>query len=148
MDNEKTTTARNQWAIRKVAKHKQLDGIWCPIPLEGLGTVQIKVRARDTIKYQETVSRIYKPIRARYKENVPADLQHTLMLQIMQEAIISDWKDVPDNSGNPLPYNPENVIMFLDSFPDARDAVAAVSGEYSLYLADAEKEVLGNLSGG
>lgn len=136
--------ARKNWAIRKIAKDLQVEGIWAPIPLEGVGTVQIKCRARDTVKYQEVLQRLYKPIRARYKDTVPPELQHTLLLQIMAEAVVADWKDVPDNNGAPLPFTMENVTMFLDLYPDARDAVAAVSGEYSLYLAQAEKDVLGN----
>lgn len=137
--------ARSSWAVRKVAKDLQVSGIWAPIPLDGIGTIQMRIRARDTVAYQEVVQRIYKPVRARYGDQpIPAELQHALTLEILAEGIVTDWKEVPDNSGNPFPYNKENVILFLDNFPDARDAVAAVSGQYALFLAQAEKDVLGN----
>ena len=38
----------------------------------------------------------------------------------------------------------DNAVSALEDFPELRDAVVAVAGEYTLYLTAAEREVLGN----
>lgn len=134
------------WDARKKAKELMNDGIWIrDFPVQGLGKIDLKFRSRDGVKYQEKLTAIYKPIRARYgKGDVPPEIAGQVLTQVLAEAVLVDWARVPNEKGEDMPYNATNANEFLDMYPDVRDALSALTADYSAFLAQAEADTKGN----
>lgn len=134
------------WEARRKAKELMNQGIWIhDLPVQGLGKIGLRFRSRDSVQYQEKLTAIYKPIRARYgKGEPPPEVAGQVLVQVMAEAVLVDWENVPDPQGRPLPYTAQNAIEFLDMYPDVRDVLAALSQDYAAFLAQAETDVKGN----
>lgn len=96
------------------------------------------------MRFQRAMQRMQKPFRRKIEKNEmdPAD-QKRILIQALAEAILLDWKDVANSTGQGVPYSRELAIKALTNDDELREFVM----EYSLDLAnfkEAEEEYEGN----
>lgn len=99
------------------------DGVWVK---DFQGGAEVRLRKPSSVKAREARSRIEErePFRsalkkaARTRTRLPIELEDRLNKEWFARGIITDWKNIPDpNTGEPLPFNPENAMKIFDLAP-------------------------------
>lgn len=67
--------------------------------------------------------------------------------RLLQEHIVSDWENIYDQNGHPLPCNPETKAALLDHFHDLRAFCIASAQEFEDYQQEKTEEEEKNFSG-
>src|SRR5688572_25956454 len=116
--------------LERYATNKNLEesGVWVDY---GDG-VEVQIRRMNSAKSRETRRRLEKPYTKGFRgQDMPESLQEELLNRQLAEAIVVDWKGVPDpdNPEQMLPCTPENVLKVVTAFPDFRDDIVTASIE-------------------
>lgn len=123
----------------KTDKNLEESGVWVDY---GDG-IEVCVRRMNSAKSRETRRRLEKPYTKGFRgQDMPESLQEELMNKQLAEAIVVDWKGIPDpeNEGKMLPCTPENVLKMVSTFPDFRDDIMAASMERATFQQEQLKE--------
>ena len=127
----------------KTNKDLEEGGVWVDYS-DGL---QVCVRRMNSLKSRETRRRLEKPYTKGFRgQDMPETLQEELLNKQLAEAIVVDWKGVPDpdNPDKMLPCTPENVLKVVQAFPDFRDDILSASMERATFQAEELKAAEGN----
>lgn len=109
--------------------------------------IEVTIRRLNSAKSREVRRRLEKPYTKGFRgQDMPESLQEELLNKQIAEAIIVDWKGVPDpdHPKQMLPCNPENILKVITRFPDFRDDIIAASMERATFQQEALKEAEGN----
>lgn len=129
----------------KTDKNLEESGVWVDY---GDG-IEVQIRRLNSAKSRETRRRLEKPYTKGFRgQDMPESLQEELLNKQVAEAIVVDWKGVPDpdNEGKELPCTPENVLKMVQRFPDFRDDIMAASMERATFQQEELKEAEKNSS--
>jgi hypothetical protein len=119
---------------------REEEGVWVDF---GDG-IEVKVRRLSSKISRDVRKRLEKPhAEAIRRGPLPESLAEDILNRQLAEAIISDWKGVDDDNGQPLACTVENKIAILKALPEFRDEIVSISIERDNYKAalneDAEK---------
>lgn len=129
----------------KTDKNLEENGTWVDYG-DGL---QVQIRRLNSAKSREVRRRLEKPYTKGFRgQDMPESLQEELLNRQLAEAIVVDWKGVPDpeDPKKMLPCTPENVLRMVTEFPDFRDDIMAASMERATYQQEQLKEAEKNSS--
>lgn len=119
-------------------KHLEEDGVWVDYA-DGL---EVKIRRMNSTKSREIRRKLEKPYTKGFRgQDMPDSLQEELLNKQLAEAIVVDWKGVPDPKDvtKMLPCTPENVLMMVTEYPDFRDDILAASMERATFQIEERK---------
>jgi hypothetical protein len=105
--------------------------------------VRVQIRRMNSLKSREVRRKLEKPYTKGFRgQDLPDTLQEELLNKQVAEAIVVDWKGVPnpDNPKELLPCTPENVLKVVTAFPDFRDDIVAASMERATFQHEELKE--------
>ena len=124
-------------------KDKEKEGIWFEFAQEEEDEgkpVRFKIRRTGTAntKYLKKVEKLTRPYRGMRQMNP------TLTLNLARKAYIETcivaWENVDLGKGA-LPFNADNLKLFMDTLPDALDLLMTVSNDQSYFQDDVEDDV-------
>lgn len=95
------------------------EGAW----VEMRGGAQVKVRSENSTAAREYAAKLTKVQRQILQANnwvLPPKMQDRNEVLTCRHAIVVDWKNVPDEEGNDLPYSPAAVERILTALPRFR----------------------------
>jgi hypothetical protein len=133
----------------KTDRKLEEEGVWVDF---GDG-VEVKLRRLNSAKSKEVRRKLEKPYEKQYRNGreYPDSLQETLMNKQLAEAIVVDWKGIPElnEQGEPIEgkdmvCTPDNVIRMVSQFPDFREEITTASLERATFQVEARKELEGN----
>lgn len=120
-------------------------GVWVDYGDE----LMVCVRRINSAKSREVRRKLEKPYaRAFRNQDMPESLSEELLNKQVAEAIVVDWKGVPDPDDNTkmLPCTPENVLRMVKEFPDFRDDILTASMERATFQKAELEDAEGNSS--
>lgn len=113
-------------------KSLEEDGTWVDYS-DGL---MVCVRRLNSAKSKEVRRKLEKPYSKAFRgQDMPESLQEELLNKQLAEAIVVDWKGVPnpDKPEEMLPCTRENVLRMVTDFPDFRDDILAAAMERATF---------------
>lgn len=117
---------------------KEESGVWAP--WRGSSFL---IASSGADKFQRLFQRLQRPHRkAIDKGNLDPKLQVDMMAKAMSEALILDWKDVTNNSGEDVPFSVQTAFDVLRKNSEFREFVSEFATEISNFVSE-EKEELG-----
>lgn len=135
----------------KTNKSAEEDGQWVSFGDE----IQVKLRRINSKKSKEVRRRLEKPYAKVYRNgDIPESIQEELLNRQIAEAIVVDWKGVPDFEYKEgeltvipdkfLDCTEDNVLRVIVAFPDFREDVMGASLEKATFQDEARKADEGN----
>lgn len=73
--------------------------------------------------------------------DLPDELANEILLEVFVDSIISDWDDVMDEEGNPVPFTKEGITTLLKSAPHLFPEVRMRASNRSVFREDLDGEV-------
>ncbi len=124
--------------IDETTVDKEESGVWAP----WRGS-KFLIASSGATKFQRLFQKLQRPHRkAIDKNNLDPKIQVDMMARAMSEAMILDWKDVTNNSGEDVPFSVEAAFNVLRKNSEFRDFVSEFATEISNFVTE-EKEELG-----
>jgi hypothetical protein len=101
------------------------------------------IASSGSTKFQRLFTRLQMPYRKDIdKRRLDPETQLDIMCKAMSKAMLLDWKDVVDNSGNPVPFDKDVAYKALKGNSDFREFVSNFATEIENYVQE-EREELG-----
>ncbi len=100
----------------------ELEGAWVDL---GEGAA-IRVARYNNPRHKALRDRLLRPYRGLLLagRDLPEDVEERVAIDCLAETILSDWRGVTDEKGDPLPYDRETARDLLSSLRDFRETVA------------------------
>lgn len=121
------------------------NGVWID---DFEGGVSVKIRSprsmhvrsfRRKLEEQEPF-RVAIAAATRKRKSIPPELEHKLSVKVAAGAIVADWKGIPDQEGNPMPYSAENAEFVFNSLPEFYEDVLFAASTRDAFKSDAQVE--------
>lgn len=104
------------------SKEAEQDGIWVEYGPNEDGTIpgfKITRMTNTNKRWLKAHERITRPHRfAIDRKTIDEGLAQKLMIQVLAEGILLDWRNVNDEDGKPLAFTKENAVWLLLALPD------------------------------
>lgn len=131
-------------ALKGFVSHEDIEeeGVWCPIAPD----VEWKIRRMRSKTVERAKDRIYGPHeKAMRGKDLPDALEIDLTKRLLSQAVVVDWrgKGMVDDSGQPIPFSPENCYAVLSDpeiSKDLRGTVIAFAMEGGIFVPDSVEE--------
>jgi len=117
---------------------KQIHGVWVDF---GAGAA-FKIASLENPEFVEAFRRETKPYTDLGRE-VPEDDQEDIMVRLMAQHIILDWKNVYDDEEE-LSYSYENALRLVTEIKWLRDRVIAEARKIANFKAEQREKTSGN----
>lgn len=108
-------------------------------------TMEIKIRrykSKKAKKVREALEAPYKG--AKFGAKIPQEILDEITDQHIATGIIADWKGVPDEQGNDIPFSHAASLAMIKALPEFRDAVAELSVDLDNFRQEGKEAIEGN----
>jgi hypothetical protein len=117
---------------------KENDGVWAPFK----GS-KFLIASSGSTKFQRLFTKLQMPHRRDIdKKRLDPEIQVDIMCKAMSKAIVLDWDNVVDNSGNLVTFSIDNAYRALKNNAEFREFVTDYSTELENYATE-EREDMG-----
>lgn len=99
----------SRYKTNKVAEE---NGVWVVFDDD----VEVKVARLNNKKARDLRRTLEKPYRN--FSTIPDKAAEEILIKVVAQAVIKDWKGVTDEDGAVIPFNAENAIAVLTEYPD------------------------------
>jgi hypothetical protein len=95
----------------------------------------LKTRAELLTKYAKFQNK---------KGQFPEEIDHRMLCELLAQAVIVDWKGIPDKDGKLIPFTRESAFHLVDKLPDFRAQIVQAAMDMDQFRADDLEQVEGN----
>jgi len=114
-------------------KQAEIEGVWVPLN-DG---IEVRVARIGSAPYLKIWEREVRPYRAQMDRGLLSDEKQTeILIKVMSEAVLLDWKNIEYPSGKKFPYSPANASTLLTELPDFRADIVFLANQQATYRAE------------
>lgn len=111
---------------------KQTEGVWT-----SFNGSKFKIASISSTKFQRVLNRLQAPYRKKIeKGTLDPKVSREMLCQAMSEALLLDWDDVVDGSGNKVPFGQDMAYKALMNNDDLRDYLSEFSQDLENFRAE------------
>ena len=120
----------------KIDENKVNDGVWC----QAFGA-EFLIRRLKNKDAQSMLNKLLKPHKAAQRHGTLKDEVLTdIMVKVISETVLMDWKSVEDQKGKEIPFNPENAYKLLSEIEPLRETILEFAQDQDLFKVEFDKE--------
>jgi len=93
--------------------------------------------------YSEAATKRLRPYVQKFNngKSIPLDIVQNINIELFVEYALTNWENVTDRQGNPLPFNKENATKLLQELPELYSFLSDSGSDLSLFQNSEVEEI-------
>jgi hypothetical protein len=115
------------------------EGVWFDYRKNEDGSIQqfrIARMSMANVKYAAAIRRIQKKYKKMLQLDIlPPETADKVSNEAFVETVLTDWRNITDEDGKPMPFNTANALKLITDLPDVYKVLETVANEAEAFRA-------------